>query len=186
MKRVLVATAILLALAIPSFAFKEAMLNKSLEVGIGYGYGGFALDVGLEKKIADKVDIYIWGVFGGIGGYLLGLGAQADFSINVFKHDVFMISVVPIAGTDLVSSGNLLAIDFDAGVYGLFSFDLTKEKIPLSFSLGLGPNFSFSYITSLGVYYTINLSVYLGQVILQVGGTPKFAGIVAKFTNISF
>jgi hypothetical protein len=173
----------LLIFSITSFGFKEVPLNRGVEVGFGWVYKGAGFDIGYEGKLNDKVDIYPWVVIGGIGSDF-GFGAQIDFPIKVFSQDIFGISVSPFGGVDFVFVKNkdvtTLNFDFDLGGYGLFSFDFRKEGVPISFSLGFGPNISFSANPSFEVFYTVNISVYLDGVTLQLGGNSKFAGISVK------
>lgn len=185
MKKLLL-TITLLLMSTYSFAFKEVMTSKGLEIGVGYVYRGFGFEIGFEKKLSDKIDIYPWIDFGGIGNEL-GFGLQIDLPITVFKYDLFSIAISPFIGMDLiVNRTNQVNLDFDLGTYGLFSFDFRKENVPISFTIGFGPNVSFSANPGFGIFYTINMSVYLGEIILQVGGNSKFAGITVKIPAASF
>lgn len=168
-----------------SFGFKEVFLNKGLEVGFGYVYRGVGFELGYETKLSSDMDLYPWLVLGGIGRDL-GFGIQFDLPIKVFKQDLFSIAVGPFLGTDWFFSSNLVWFDFDLGGYGLFSFDFRTRNVPLSFTIGFGPNISFSALPSFGIFYTVNMSLYLGSVVLQIGGNPKFAGFDIKITGASF
>lgn len=186
MKKNIIIAISILGISLTSYGFKEVMLNKGLEIGIGYVHSGFGVELGFEKSLSDKIDIYPWLVFGGLNDRI-GFGIQADIPVTVFKQDLFLIAVGPFVGMDVVIfNNNQAGLNFDLGGYGLFSFDFRKEKVPISFSLGFGPNVSFSVRPGFGVFYTVNISVYLGEVILQVGGNPKFAGLAIKIPSVSF
>lgn len=186
MRRSLIVAFLTLVISLTSFGFKEVMLNKGLEVGMGYVYSGFGIELGFERKLSDKIDIYPWLVFGGLNDRI-GFGLQFDIPITVFKQDLFLIAVGPFVGMDLIIfNDNRTGLDFDLGGYGLFSFDFRKENVPISFTLGFGPNVSFSARPGFGVFYTVNISVYLGEVILQVGGNSKFAGLTIKIPSVAF
>lgn len=186
MKRYILTLILVLCLFTTSFGFKEVMLNKGLEIGIGYVYSGFGVELGFEKNLSDRIDIYPWLVFGGLNDRV-GFGIQVDIPITVFKQDLFLIAVGPFVGMDLIIfNDNKTGLDFDLGGYGLFSFDFRKERVPISFSLGFGPNISFSARPNFSVFYTVNISVYLEGIILQVGGNSKFAGLTIKIPSVSF
>ncbi|MGC8766770.1 MAG: hypothetical protein ACP5PT_03760 [Brevinematia bacterium] len=186
MKRVIfLVFVVIILLSGVSYGFKEAFLNKGLEVGFGYVYSGVGFELGYETKLSGDIDLYPWLVFGGIGRDL-GIGFQVDLPIKVFKEDLFTIAVGPFLGTDWFFNTNRVWFNFDLGGYGLFSFDFRTRNVPLSFSFGFGPNLSFSANPGFGIFYTVNMSLYLGNVVLQVGGNSKFAGFAMKITSASF
>ncbi|MCX8029070.1 MAG: hypothetical protein N2712_03650 [Brevinematales bacterium] len=179
---------LLILVYINAFGFKEVILNKGLEVGFGYTFGGAGLEIGFERKLSGNVDIYPWFTFGGVGGPngSVGFGFQVDLPITVYSQSFFSIAVSPFAGFDLVTSRNDSSFEFDFGAYGLFSFDIRKEKVPLSISFGFGPDMNFGRFFGIGVYWTINMSFYLEGVVLQIGGNTDFAGFVIKIPSVSF
>ncbi|MFN4245195.1 MAG: hypothetical protein ACK4F9_03480 [Brevinematia bacterium] len=186
MKKITILLSLILLLAPFGLGFKEAILNKGLEIGMGYVYNGFGFEIGFEQKMSDKIDLYPWLVLGGIGNEI-GFGIQVDLPINVFKQSLFSIAVGPFVGMNLITPRNNSAkFNFDMGGYGLFSFDFRKESVPISFSIGFGPDISFSAYPSFRVFYTVNISIYLDGVIIQVGGNSKFAGLALKIPSISY
>ncbi len=186
MKKILPLALALLFMSSAALGFKEAILNKGLEIGMGYAYRGFGFEIGFEQKLSDKIDLYPWLVFGGLGKDV-GFGLQVDLPITVFKQNLFSIAVGPFVGMDIIAPRNeTVKFDFDMGGYGLFSFDFRKENVPVSFSLGFGPNISFSENPSFGIFYSVNISVYLDGIIIQIGGNNKFAGLDIKILSVSF
>jgi len=177
---------ILITLPLTSFGFKEVHLNKGLEVGFGYTYvyTGVGATLGYELELSDKLDIYPWFTIGGYGPNF-GFGTQVDFPIKVFKQDIFSIAVVPFGGMDFKFEKNrqnetVFSFDFDIGAYGLFSLDFRKERIPLSLSMGFGPNISLSANPHFSAFFTVNLSFYIDSITIQIGGNSKFAGATLK------
>jgi hypothetical protein len=177
---------ILITLPFISFGFKEVHLNKGLEVGFGYTYvyKGVGAELGYEVRLSDKVDIYPWITIGGYGPNF-GFGAQIDFPIKVFKQDIFSIAVAPFGGVDFKFEQNrqnetVFSFDFDIGAYGLFSLDFRKENVPLSLSIGFGPDISLSANPNFSAFFTVNLSFYIDNLTIQIGGNSKFAGVALK------
>lgn len=195
MKRIIYIS-VLLVITTNTFGFKEAIYNKGLEIGIGYAFGGFGFEVGFERKINQNIDLYPWIRFGGIGGYYtytdvrydssFGIGFQADLPISIYSQSFFTIAISPLAGADIVFIPRTTLFWFNLGAYGLFSFDLRKEKIPLSISFGVGPDLYVGRNFGFSVYWVLAFSFYIEDLVIQIGGNSKFAGLALKLTSISF